>query len=107
MYIFFVKAAREPALDQILMALEDRSYDRAGTGSSSAYHDMDSNAENHFNMGDTGNGFDGMTVRHSPSEGGRESYKESDSLASKLEISGNEKREIGGGGGGATFIFKV
>ena len=91
------------------MALEDRSYDRVGNGlqSSSAYHDVDSNSDDNYNIGDTVNGFDGMTVRHSPSEGGRENYKESDSLQSKLDVSSNEKREIGGGGGGATFIFKV
>ena len=105
-----MKTGREPALDQILMALEDRSYDRDANGlqSSSGYHDIDHNADDHYNMGDMADGFDGRMVGHSPVEDSRETYEAVD-YASKLKMrSVSEKsHHVGGGGGGATFIFKV
>ena len=92
------------------MALEDRSYDRDGNGlqSSSDYHDLDNNAENHFSMGDMADGFDGRMVGHSPVESGREKYDSVD-YASKLKMRSDSEKShhVGGGGGGATFIFKV
>ena len=92
------------------MALEDRSYDRGGNGlqSSSAYHDLDNNGEDHYNMGDMADEYDGRMVGHSSVESGQENY-DSVSYASKLKMRTDSEKNhhVGGGGGGATFIFKV
>ena len=89
-----------------MMALEDRSYDRSGSDRESlSYHDEE---QNDMNREDSVDGFDGRMVGHSSIEVNRENYDSMD-YASKLQMkNGNEKHNfVGGGGGGATFIFKV
>ena len=92
-----------------MMALEDSSYDSSRhDGVSSSYHVIDMNEDDELNMEDSGDGFDGRMIGHSPLDDSRENYENVD-YASKLKMkTGNEKHHmVGGGGGGATFIFKV